>query len=401
MKEGEIMINKKLLSIIENLEEELIQLFHEFHRHPELSNEEFQTTEKIKKLLTDVEIEVLDLPLKTGIVAEIKGHPNGPVVAIRCDIDALPIIEETNLKYKSVSQGKMHACGHDFHIAVVLGAAYLVKKYQPSLIGTVKFIFQPGEESADGAKQILRTGVLDDVNVIFGIHNVSDCEVGIMGIKEGAMTAAVDRFEINITGVGSHAAKPEKAVDPIIIATNIINALQTIVSRNISPVDKALLSVTHVESGNTWNVIPETAYIEGTVRTLEEDTRKLIHKRMKAIIEGISQSYNGKAEFIWHSGSPATRNDAEWTEFASKLGMRMGYDVKKITMGLEGEDFAYYQKKIPGVFIIVGTGVSQAHHHPEYTVDERAIVKCSRYFARLSECVLKEIVDKNYSSAKK
>ncbi|MDU1006558.1 MAG: amidohydrolase [Clostridium butyricum] len=392
------MINTNLLTILENLEEELIGLFHEFHRYPELSNEEFETTKKIKELLGQVDIEVLDLPLKTGLVAQVKGNPNGPVVAIRCDIDALPIIEETSLSYKSLSNGKMHACGHDFHTAVVLGAAYLVKKYQGSLIGTVKFIFQPGEESGDGAQKILSTGVLDDVDAIFGIHNVSDYEVGVMGLKEGAMTAAVDRFEIKITGVGSHAAKPEKSVDPIIISTNIINALQTIVSRNISPTDKALLSVTHVESGNTWNVIPETAYIEGTVRTLDEHTRELIPERMKALVEGIAKSYGGNAELIWHSGSPATKNDEEWTNFASKLGRIMGYDVKRITMGLEGEDFAYYQKEIPGVFIVVGTGISEAHHHPEYTVDEKAIIKCSRYFSRLAECALKKIVDKNYSS---
>lgn len=392
------MINTNLLTILENLEEKLIGLFHEFHRYPELSNEEFETTKKIKELLGQVDIEVLDLPLKTGLVAQVKGNPNGPVVAIRCDIDALPIIEETSLSYKSLSNGKMHACGHDFHTAVVLGAAYLVKKYQGSLIGTVKFIFQPGEESGDGAQKILSTGVLDDVDAIFGIHNVSDYEVGVMGLKEGAMTAAVDRFEIKITGVGSHAAKPEKSVDPIIISTNIINALQTIVSRNISPTDKALLSVTHVESGNTWNVIPETAYIEGTVRTLDEHTRELIPERMKALVEGIAKSYGGNAELIWHSGSPATKNDEEWTNFASKLGRIMGYDVKRITMGLEGEDFAYYQKEIPGVFIVVGTGISEAHHHPEYTVDEKAIIKCSRYFSRLAESALKKIVDKNYSS---
>lgn len=392
------MINNKLLSIIENLEEELITLFHEFHKHPELSNEEFNTTKKIRELLEEVDIKILDLPLKTGLVAEVKGNPNGPVVAIRCDIDALPIIEETNLPYKSVVEGKMHACGHDFHTAVVLGAAYLVKKYQPSLIGTVKFIFQPAEESGDGAKKVLETGALDDVQAIFGIHSVSDAPVGVLGVKEGAMTAAVDRFEINITGVGSHAAKPHQSVDPVIIATTIVNSLQTIVSRNISPTDKALLSVTHVESGNTWNVIPETAYIEGTVRTLEESTRELIPERMKAIIEGIAMSYGGKAELIWHSGSPATKNDEDWTKFSTKLGQVMGYDVQRITMGLEGEDFAYYQKKIPGAFIIVGTGISEAHHHPQYTVDEKSIINCARYFAKLAEGALKEIVDKSYLS---
>ena len=391
-------MNKILLSVIENLNDELIGTYRRLHENPELPNEEFETTKLIKRLLKKVDIEIVDLPLETGLVAQIKGNPNGPVVAIRCDIDALPIQEETSLSYKSKINGRMHACGHDFHMAAILGAAYLVKRHQSSLIGTVKFIFQPGEESADGAKKILATGALDDVDAIFGVHNVSDAEVGVMGIKAGAMTAAVDRFEIKITGVGSHAAKPEKGVDPIIIASNIVTALQTIVSRNIGATEKALLSVTHIEGGNTWNVIPESAYIEGTVRTLNEDIRELIARRMKEIATGIALSFGGNAELIWHAGSPATDNTEEWVEFSTKLGARAGYNVKKISMGLEGEDFAYYQKKIPGAFIIVGTGLSYAHHHPQYQVDQNAILKCAKYFAKLAEGGLKEIVDKNYKN---
>lgn len=391
-------MNKILLSVIENLNDELIGTYRRLHENPELPNEEFDTTQLIKKLLKNADIEILDLPLETGLVAQVKGNPKGPVVAIRCDIDALPIQEETSLPYKSKINGRMHACGHDFHMAAILGAAYLVKRQQPSLIGTVKFIFQPGEESADGAKKILATGVLNDVDAIFGVHNVSDAEVGVMGIKAGAMTAAVDRFEIKITGVGSHAAKPERGVDPIIIATNIVTALQTIVSRNIGATEKALLSVTHIEGGNTWNVIPESAYIEGTVRTLNEDIRELIARRMKEITAGIALSFGGNAEVIWHSGSPATNNTEEWVDFSTKLGIRAGYNVKKISMGLEGEDFAYYQKKIPGAFIIVGTGLSYAHHHPQYQVDENAILNCAKYFARLAEGGLKELVDKDYKN---
>lgn len=389
-------MNKELLSVIENLNDELIGFYRKLHENPELSNEEFETTKLIKDLLGKVEIEVLDLPLETGLVAQIKGNPNGPVVAIRGDIDALPIQEETILPYKSKINGMMHACGHDFHAAVILGAAYLLKRHQPSLVGTVKFIFQPGEESADGAKKIISTGALDDVNAIFGIHNISDAEVGIMGIKTGAMTAAVDRFEIKITGVGSHAAKPEKGVDPIIIATSIVTALQTIISRNIGPTEKALLSVTHIESGNTWNVIPESAYIEGTVRTLSENIRQLIHRRMNEIVIGIAKSFGGNAELIWHLGAPATNNSEEWVEFSSKIGRRAGYNVKQISMGLEGEDFAYYQKDMPGAFITVGTGKSYAHHHPEYKIDEKAILNCSKYFAQLAEGALGEIIEEKY-----
>lgn len=390
------MVNKKLLSIIETLNDELIGVYRKLHQYPELPNEEFETTKMIKQLLAEVGIDVLNLPLKTGLVAEIKGNPNGPVVAIRCDIDALPILEETNLSYKSKIDGKMHACGHDFHTAAILGAAYLVKKYQPSLIGTVRFIFQPAEEIGEGAKKIIDTGVLDDVDVIFGLHNVPDAEVGVMGIKVGPVTAAVDRFEIKITGVGSHAARPEKGVDPIIIASNIVTSLQTIVSRNISPAENALLSVTHIQGGNTWNVIPESAYLQGTVRTLDEKVRELIPRRMNEIINGIAQSFGGSAELIWHSGSPATNNTEEWAGYSANLGKKVGYNVKHISMGLEGEDFAYYQKKIPGAFIIIGTGLSHAHHHPEYKVDENAILQCAKYFAQLAEGALKELVDKDY-----
>src|SRR5471030_848613 len=386
------MTNKMLLAIIENLNDELIGVYRKLHENPELPNEEFETTKLIKKLLKKVDIEVLDLPLETGLVAQIKGNPNGPVVAIRCDIDALPIQEETDLPYKSKIAGKMHACGHDFHTAVILGAAYLIKRHQASLIGTVKFIFQPAEESADGAKKIIATDVLEDVDAIFGLHNVSDSKVGIMGIKTGPMTAAVDRFEIKVTGVGTHEAKPERGIDPIIIASNIVTSLQTIISRNISPIEKGLLSITHIEGGNTWNVIPEYVYLEGTVRTLDENIRELISKRMKEIINGIAQSFGGNAELTWHSGSPATNNTEEWVDFSTKLGKRVGYDVKPISMGLEGEDFAYYQKRIPGAFIIVGTGQSYSHHHPEYKVDEKAILNCSKYFAHLAEGALKEIL---------
>lgn len=390
------MTNKALLSIIENLNDELVRVYRELHENPELPNEEFKTTNLIKKLLQDVDIEILDLPLETGLVAQVKGNPKGPIVAIRCDIDALPIQEETCLPYKSKIDGMMHACGHDFHMASILGAAYLVKRHQASLIGTVKFIFQPGEESADGAKRIIATGVLDDVDAIFGIHNVSDSEVGTMGIKTGAMTAAVDRFEIKVTGVGSHAAKPERGIDPIIIASNIVTSLQTIVSRNVGPTEKALLSVTHIEGGNTWNVIPESVYLEGTVRTLDENIRNLICKRMNEVITGIAQSFGGNAELIWHPSSPATNNTEEWVDFSTKLGKRIGYNVKQTSMGLEGEDFAYYQEKIPGAFITVGTGKSYAHHHPQYQVDEKAILNSSKYFAQLAEGALKEILEKYY-----
>ncbi len=375
-----------------------INLYHILHQNPELSNEEFETTNMIKKLLQEVEIDILHTDLKTGLIAEVKGNPNGPIVAIRCDIDALPINEESSLSYKSKNNGKMHACGHDFHMAAILGAAYLIKKSQRDLIGTVRFIFEPSEESSNGAKKIINTGALENVEAIFGLHNVPNLDVGVMGIKPGAMTAAVDRFEIKILGRGSHAAKPEKSIDPIIISSNIINALQTIISRNVNPINDALLSITHIESGNSWNIIPDYAYMEGTVRTLDKETRDLIPKRMNNIINGIAESFGGKAEFIWHEGHPATNNEKEWVSIASQIGKRMGYKVGENSMGLEGEDFAYYQETIPGAFIIFGIGKSIAHHNPKFSVDENGILNCAKYFANLSEEALSILVKKRHKS---
>lgn len=260
-------------------EQRLKQIFEYFHQRPELSYEEYNTTSKLAELLRNIGVDILDLPLKTGVVGEIKGEKGKPIIAIRSDIDALPIDEETNLIYKSKNPGRMHACGHDFHMTSILGAAYLLKKDQSKLNGTVRILFQPAEESSHGAEEILKTDALDGVEAVFGLHSAPDLDVGVLGTNVGPLTAAVDRFEIEVIGRGTHAAHPEIGIDPIIIVSNIITALQTIISRNLCPSNSAVLSVTHVESGHTWNVIPERAYIEGTVRTLDEQDRILVPKK--------------------------------------------------------------------------------------------------------------------------
>lgn len=386
------MVNERLKEIINKLEEELMKTRHQLHRHPELANEEFVTTETLWRLLGEVDIKVLNLKLDTGLVAEISGDKSGPVVALRCDIDALPIQERTGLVYQSEISGKMHACGHDFHTTVILGAAYLLKQMEEGLKGTVRIIFQPAEEIGHGAEKILKTGILSDVNVIFGLHNSPDLNVGTLGTCAGPLYAAVDRFEIKITGVGTHAACPEKGVDPIIIAANTINALQTIISRNISAFDQGLISVTHVSSGNTWNVIPETAYIEGTVRTLDSKVRDIIPKKMKQIASGIAQSFGGNAEFLWYPGPPATNNDPVWTEFAADVAKKVGYNVIKVSPNLIGEDFASYQELIPGVFVNIGAGPSYPLHHPQFTVDDSALLLGSKYFADLVKQAINKLL---------
>ena len=382
------MENEKLSENINNLEKKLIDVRHNLHKHPELSNEEFETTKTLRKLLNEAQIRVLNLPLETGLVAEITGDREGPIIAIRGDIDALPIFEETDLGYKSQVIGKMHACGHDFHASVILGAAYLLKQQESTLEGTVRIIFQPAEELGHGAEKVIESGGLSNVAAIFGLHSAPDLEVGSFGTKVGAMTAAVDRFEIEIEGIGTHASSPEKGIDPIIVAAHIITALQTIVSRNVSTFDQVLISVTHIEGGNTWNVIPTKAYLEGTVRTVNAKTREFVPNKMRQIVKGMADSFGATAELKWYSGPPATDNNEDWTAVALDVAQIQGYVIKKLPDTLIGEDFAVYQEKIPGAFVNIGTGVSYSLHHPKFKVDDDALLPAANYFSELAKRAL-------------
>ncbi|RYL92561.1 amidohydrolase [Sporolactobacillus sp. THM7-4] len=376
---------------VDHLENELISVRRHLHQHPELAYEEVQTTAFLKEKLLAAGIRILDVPLKTGLIAEVSGNPDGPIVAIRADIDALPVQEETGLSYQSKVPGKMHACGHDFHTAVILGAAYLLKKEEQQLPGTVRILFQPAEESSHGAETVLASGGLDDVQAIFGEHNTPQLEVGELGTRVGALTAAVDRFEIELEGKGTHAAAPENGRDPIVAASHLINLLQTIVSRNTSPLDAALVSVTQLTSGNTWNVIPTKAYLQGTVRTLSDETRAFIPERMKRITESVGEGLGIQVTFKWLPGPPATKNDPQWTALAERVAKETGYRFIEIPPTLGGEDFAYYQTKIPGAFVNIGTGSSYNHHHPKFTIDEKAIVPASRYFSKLAVRALEHL----------
>ncbi|WP_297436932.1 amidohydrolase [uncultured Clostridium sp.] len=379
------MSNEYLKRINRELEKNLIGFFKEFHKNPELSNEEFETTKRIRELLELADIEVLKLPLKTGLVAIIRGRKAGKTVALRADIDGLPMDEWTSLDYKSIRDGKAHSCGHDFHFTSLIGAAYLLKENEELLSGNIKLIFQAAEETGHGAEAIIKTEVLDDVEVIFGLHNTSELDVGTVASSYGPVTAAVDRFEINIRGIGSHAASPEKAKDPIIVAANLISSIQTIISRNISPLDRALISVTHIKSGNTWNVIPTKSYMEGTVRTLNPRVREHIYNRLIELTSGISKSYGVHVELEWHKGPPATDNDEKYTDFILDIADNIGYKVVNMEAGMGGEDFAYYQERIKGSFVFIGTGKSHPHHHPKFEADLNAIIGSARYLYEIGK----------------
>ena len=365
------------------LEQKLTGFFEELHMHPELSYEEYETTERIKRELAAAGIEILQIPLKTGVTAIVRGAKPGKTYGLRCDIDALPIEEETDLPYKSKTPGKMHACGHDFHTAAVVGAALLLQERKEELQGTVKILFQPAEESSHGAETVLETGVLSDVTAIFGLHTAAYLPVGTLGIRAGSVMAAVDRFELNITGTGCHGGHPDEGVDTILVAASVIQAFQSIVGRNLNPFHTGVVSVTRINGGNTWNVIPDKVELEGTVRSMEKDDRIFIEKRMREIAEHTAAAYGANAELLWYPGPPATVNEKAWSAFAQKVAEESGFEVVPQRNSTGGEDFAFYLEKIPGCFINVGTGVGYPNHHPKFYADEAALTPAAEYLEKL------------------
>ena len=365
------------------LEQKLTGFFEELHMHPELSYEEYETTERIKRELVAAGIEILQIPLKTGVVAIVRGAKPGKTYGLRCDIDALPIAEETDIPYKSKTPGKMHACGHDFHTAAVFGAALLLQERKEELQGTVKILFQPAEESSHGAETVLETGALSDVTAIFGLHTAAYLPVGTLGIRAGSVMAAVDRFELNITGTGCHGGHPDEGVDTILTAASVIQAFQSIVGRNLNPFHTGVVSVTRINGGNTWNVIPDKVELEGTVRSMEKDDRIFIEKRMREIAEHTAAAYGANAELLWYPGPPATVNEKAWSAFAQKVAEESGFEVVPQRNSTGGEDFAFYLEKIPGCFINVGTGVGYPNHHPKFYADEAALTPAAEYLAKL------------------
>lgn len=365
------------------LEQKLTGFFEELHMHPELSYEEYETTERIKRELAAAGIEILQIPLKTGVTAIVRGAKPGKTYGLRCDIDALPIEEETDLPYKSKTPGKMHACGHDFHTAAVFGAALLLQERKEELQGNVKILFQPAEESSHGAETVLETGVLSDVTAIFGLHTAAYLPVGTLGIRAGSVMAAVDRFELNITGTGCHGGHPDEGVDTILVAASVIQAFQSIVGRNLNPFHTGVVSVTRINGGNTWNVIPDKVELEGTVRSMEKDDRIFIERRMREIAEHTAAAYGTNAELLWYPGPPATVNEKAWSAFAQKVAEESGFEVVPQRNSTGGEDFAFYLEKIPGCFINVGTGVGYPNHHPKFYADEAALTPAAEYLEKL------------------
>ncbi|MBQ9275804.1 MAG: amidohydrolase [Succinivibrio sp.] len=367
----------------------LREFFEDLHRHPELSFEERRTTQKIKEALLKAQIELAAAALPTGAVGVI--GKQGPVIALRADIDALPVQEESALTYRSEVPGKMHACGHDFHSAVILGAALLLKEREAELKGRVKVLFQPAEEAPGGAAQVLKSGVLSDVQAIFGVHTIPTFAPGTLAIREGATHAAVDKFALTFKGKGTHAAHPDLGIDTTVVAAHFICAVQTIVSRNSSPFAANLVSVTHVEAGSTWNVIPEQVFVEGTVRTLDEQERAKVKDRLENLATAIAQGFGAEVTIDWVVGVNAMQNDRELSDFATRLAREDGFAVVRSPQSLGGEDFALYEQRIKGAFIQIGTGPSAPNHNPRFVADQKALVPASYFMAHLAQSYLESL----------
>ena len=360
--------------------DELVAIRRYIHENPELSGQEYETTRFISDYLTALDIKILNTGLKTGVVAQIGSGQ--PVIALRADIDALPIIENTGLSFASKLDFVRYACRHDLHQTSLLGAAKILKQKESGLTGTIKLIFQQAEETHHGAREILDTGVLSDVEVIIGYHNMPDLPVGQIGVRQKGIMAAVDQFYVTVTGIGSHAAYPQSGRDSIVATSAIISSLQQIVSRNIDPQQPVVLSVTHVEAGNTWNVLPDTAIFEGTIRTFDEADRAIAKKRFYEVVENVATAYGVSVDINWIFGANVTYNDPELTDFLYHEMQTWHEDVVVPTPSNAGEDFAIYQDQIPGVFSFIGSNApgSPGLHFSNMTVKDETLITAVDYY---------------------
>ncbi|MFV0557174.1 MAG: amidohydrolase [Enterococcus sp.] len=352
--------------------QKLTALRQHLHQHPELSLQEYQTTDLIKEKLQALGIPLVATNLKTGVVAEL-GPDTGITIGLRADIDALPITEATTLTYRSLNPGVMHACGHDFHTASLLGAAALLKQAEHQLTGKIRFIFQPAEENFSGAKLVIADGHLNGLDALVGLHNNPSIPIGSFGIREQQVMASVDRFTIKIKGAGSHAASPHLGSDPIVTASQLISQAQAFIPRHVNANQAAILSFTQIHAGTTWNVIPEEVFIEGTLRTYDKTVRKDLKQLIDNLVEKLPAIYQQTGTIDWISGPPALHNDAQLTK-RIRENLQTFAQVIEPPASLGGEDFAFYQKHVPTFFALVGAGSQYPLHHPAFTIDDRALV---------------------------
>jgi amidohydrolase len=381
-----------IINRVAEFSEEITGWRRHIHENPELGYEEHKTAAFVAEKLRSFGVDEIVTGMgKTGVVAVIKGRKStsGKVVGIRADMDALPIHEATDVAYKSKTPGKMHACGHDGHTAMLLGAAKYLAETR-NFDGTAIMIFQPAEEGGGGGLAMCEAGLMDRFGIqeVYGLHNMPGIPLGEFAIRTGPAMAAADRFDIVIEGKGGHAARPHDCIDPVVTASQLILALQTIASRTVDPLDSVVVSVCDVKSGDAYNVIPQTANLRGTVRTLLKDTRVMAERRIKEIAAGIAMASGTKITVEYHLGYPVTVNHAENTEFAAKVAgsvVGQGKVDRSIPPLMGAEDFSYMLESRPGAYIFMGNGDTAGVHHPAYDFNDAAIPYGVSYMAQLAE----------------
>ena len=399
VKESKSIDLTQIRSEIRNLQSSIVEWRRMLHQKPELGFQEQITAEFIHQKLESWGIPHQTGIAKTGIVATIQGKCPGKVLAIRADMDALPIQEANEVEYKSQHDGKMHACGHDGHTAIALATAYYLSQHR-GFSGTVKIIFQPAEEGPGGAKPMIEEGVLNnpDVDAIIGLHLWNNLPLGTVGVRSGALMAAVECFRLTILGKGGHGAMPDQTVDSIVVASQIVNALQTIVSRNVKPLDSAVVTVGELHAGTALNVIADTARLSGTIRYFSPELETLIGERLEAIIAGVCQMHGATYELNHWQLYPPTINDNEIAELvrsvvAEVVETPLGVVPECQTMG--GEDMSFFLQQVPGCYFFLGSanpekGLAYPHHHPRFDFDETALGMGVEIFVRCVEKFLKD-----------
>ncbi|MGD0419809.1 MAG: M20 aminoacylase family protein [Xanthobacteraceae bacterium] len=383
-----------IVNRVADLHAEITAWRRDIHAHPELQYDVHRTAASVAdKLKTFGCDEVVTGIGRTGVVGVIRGRKaGGKVVGLRADMDALPIEEATNLAYKSTVPGKMHACGHDGHTAMLLGAAKYLADTR-NFAGTAIVIFQPAEEGGAGARAMIRDGLLDRFGIqeVFGMHNFPRLPVGEFAIRSGPMMASTDNIAINLEGVGGHAAFPQLGVDTILVGAQIVNQLQSIVARNVDPLQAAVISICVFQGGQTENVIPQRVRLGGTARSLSAVVRDLLQKRVREVVEGTARLYGAKAELTYTTGYPVLVNEERRTAFAAAVaGEIAGKDKVNVDCAplMGAEDFAYMLQERPGAFIYLGNGDSAGLHHPAYDFNDEAIPVGTSYWVRLAETAL-------------
>ena len=381
----------KIHAKIAPLKNTIINTRRDFHKHPELSFKEFRTSKIVAEKLKNFGIETKKNIGKTGVVGILKGEKNGPTIALRADMDALPIQETNDISYKSVNKGIMHACGHDAHTAMLLGAAEALSKMRHEIKGEIRFIFQPAEEGFGGAKYMIKDGAIDNVDEIYGMHVWNYQKSGTVGVQSGPVMAAADIFTIEINGIGGHGAAPQGTVDSIVVASHLIQSLQTIVSRNTNPLESTVVTIGQINGGYNFNIIADKVILNGTARSYTNNNKTIIKKRMKEIINGIEKMYNAKIKLNYKDGYPPLINDEMASKNVSNAATKIvGSNVIKPYLSMGGEDFSYYTNKIPGCFFFLGTSpkdrppMSTPQHCSHFDIDEEAMLIGSSIFVELA-----------------